>query len=566
MSNRIHVGENAYLDLDVLLRTRLLVQASSGGGKSWLLRRLTEQLFGKVQVIVIDPEGEFATLRERFGYVLAAVKGGDTPVTLRPKSPELLATRLLELRSPAVCDLYELPARNRERHDRHAWVRRFLEALIDAPKSLWHPLVVVVDEAHVFVPEKGHGESEASDAMIALATRGRKRGFAPIFATQRLGKLSKDAAAELQNVMIGPTFIDVDRKRAAETLGIEGRDLRTFYDELRMLKPGRFWALGRAIATERTLVTVGPVTTTHPEAGSAKHSAEPPPPPSKVRELLPKLADLPAEAESKVRTESDLRARIAELERELAKKPAPAPAAVKEKRVEVPVVSEAKLERLAGEISKLKERVDAAHATITEWNTLAKTKVAKFVSETGPRVITGAHPATVTTRLRQAPAPARRTGNGADMGLGKMPCALLTALAQHPDGLTRQQVLIFAGYRASGDISTTFATFNESGWIHSAGGRMTITDAGLAALGDFEPLPMGEALRTRILTDARPMERAILSVLFDVYPNAISRGDLLERAGYKPSGDISTFLAKMNTMGYVVTGRGELRASENLFG
>ncbi len=57
----------AHLDLDALLRGRLLIQANSGKGKSWLLRRIAEELFGKVQVIIIDPEGEFATLREKFG-------------------------------------------------------------------------------------------------------------------------------------------------------------------------------------------------------------------------------------------------------------------------------------------------------------------------------------------------------------------------------------------------------------------------------------------------------------------------------------------------------------------
>lgn len=31
------------INLDILLRTRLLVQASSGAGKSWLLRRLARQ-------------------------------------------------------------------------------------------------------------------------------------------------------------------------------------------------------------------------------------------------------------------------------------------------------------------------------------------------------------------------------------------------------------------------------------------------------------------------------------------------------------------------------------------
>jgi hypothetical protein len=47
---------NAQLDVDALLRTRMLVQANSGKGKSWLLRRIAEQLFGSVPVIIIDPE------------------------------------------------------------------------------------------------------------------------------------------------------------------------------------------------------------------------------------------------------------------------------------------------------------------------------------------------------------------------------------------------------------------------------------------------------------------------------------------------------------------------------
>ncbi len=93
---------------------------------------------------------------------------------------------------------------------------------MEAPKRLWHPVVVVVDEAHKFAPEKD--ESEASDAMIALTTDGRKRQFCAVCATQRLGKLSKDAAAELLNVMIGGTVLDIDRKRAAEALGVYGKD------------------------------------------------------------------------------------------------------------------------------------------------------------------------------------------------------------------------------------------------------------------------------------------------------------------------------------------------------
>lgn len=131
-------GESVHLDIDMLLRTRLLVQANSGGGKSWLLRRFAEQAFGKVPVILLDPEGEFASLREHFGYVLVG-KGGETPADTR--SAELVAHRLLELNASAVCDLYEMNP-----FDRHVWVQRFLGGLIEAPKKLWHPAVVIVEQ------------------------------------------------------------------------------------------------------------------------------------------------------------------------------------------------------------------------------------------------------------------------------------------------------------------------------------------------------------------------------------------------------------------------------------
>src|SRR5574341_1125900 len=109
-----------YLDLPILLRTRLLIQANSGGGKSYALRRILEQAFGKVQCIVIDPAGEFSTLREKYDFILI---GEHCEAQVDIRSAGLLATRLLELRAPAIIDLYSLkPA------ERHIWVQRYFEA------------------------------------------------------------------------------------------------------------------------------------------------------------------------------------------------------------------------------------------------------------------------------------------------------------------------------------------------------------------------------------------------------------------------------------------------------
>lgn len=129
-------------DVAAFLRSRLLCCASSGGGKSWTLRRLLEQTHRIVQQIVIDLEDEFYTLREKHDYVLGR-PDGDFAVTVQ--SAELLARTLLETKVSAIISLAELPL-----HERPIFVKKFLNALVNAPRSLWHSVLVVVDEAHLF--------------------------------------------------------------------------------------------------------------------------------------------------------------------------------------------------------------------------------------------------------------------------------------------------------------------------------------------------------------------------------------------------------------------------------
>lgn len=286
------IGHGVSCDLERLVSSRLLIQANSGGGKSWALRRFLEQTHGRIQQIVIDPEGEFASLREKFDYILAAKQGGDTAAD--PRTAKLLAERLLELGVSAVVDIYELNPDERIR-----FVKIFVQALVDAPKALWHPVLVVIDEAHIYAPEKESAES--AGAVKALCSRGRKRGFCAVLATQRLSKLAKDAAAECSNKLIGRTVLDVDIKRAGEELGFDKADRL----ELRNLGDGEFFAFGPAIGRDVMKVKVGPVQTSHPKAGSQLASVVPPPT-AKVKALLPKLSDLPAEAEAREKSLADL--------------------------------------------------------------------------------------------------------------------------------------------------------------------------------------------------------------------------------------------------------------------
>src|SRR5712671_4357915 len=116
---QIIAGEKLELDLPTLVDTRLLIQANSGGGKSWLLRLIAER--AGIQTIVLDPEGEFASLREKLDMVL--VGGDKAELPAEPRSAALLARRLMEFKVSAVIDLYELklPARRE-------FIRLFLDS------------------------------------------------------------------------------------------------------------------------------------------------------------------------------------------------------------------------------------------------------------------------------------------------------------------------------------------------------------------------------------------------------------------------------------------------------
>lgn len=530
------------LDLDILLRTRLLIQANSGGGKSWLLRRIAEQGFGKVQIIIIDPEGEFATLREKYDYVLVG-KGGETPADVR--SAALVAHKLLELHASAVCDLYEMKA-----GQRHLWVQIFLEALIDAPKSLWHPALVIVDEAHTFCPEKGAGESEAADAMIGLATRGRKRGFCAIFATQRLGKLRKDAAAELTNVLIGQTFIDVDRKRAAEALGIPRGDERGFFDEMKIVEPGNFWALGRAISKERILAQIGVVNTTHPEPGSSKRSFDPPPPPAKIKSLLPKLSELPKEAEQKARTEAELRTEITTLRRQLSARPSVAVPEVKVERVEVPVFGSKDLERLENVAKNLGDQ-GAQLATISrDLFAIAKMK------------LTAARPP--TSAVNRSPArsvpnqPRPGTVEASDAGqLNGPEQRIVNAIAWFGSigqSEPKQAAVAFlAGYSyGGGAFNNPRGSLRSKGLItYLSDERITLTEAGqAAAAAPGQPLTRDE-MQQHVLSILPGPEQRILKQLIEAYPGPVEKEELASRAGYKPGGAFNNPLGRLRTLGLI---------------
>lgn len=516
------------LDVLRLVDTRLLIQANSGGGKSWLFRRIAEQTAGQVQTVILDPEGEFVTLREKHDFLIAG-PGGEVPAD--PRSAGLLCRRLVELQTSAVVDLFELKL-----PERREFVKRFLETLLDLPKNLWHPVLVMIDEAHLFAPERSAGESVATEAVIGLMSQGRKRGFCGMLATQRLSKLHKDAEAEANNVFIGRTWLDIDQKRAGNLLGMAEAERKN----LRDLDAGDFYCFGPALKCNGvSLLHVGPVQTTHPKPGE-RHKLTPPRPSDAVKKIAAELKDLPKQADEEAKNLAEAKKQIGELKRQLKATTKPVDEKELQRKVELAkqiyvaeknqwYADKRQLERQLSQVGKTLQQIAAlAGGTKIEAQNNCpvspETPAAKQVAKEPVKK-------SVDYARKYAPPPEPKLEGGSDE-LGPAARKILLAFYWLRDETpTPSKVSFYSGY--SMDSSTwdrSLGTLRKglvNGW--------KISPAGIAEVEAWEEVPQkprGPELREWLRKRLKPAPNKLLDALVDAWPNRLSSDELAEAAEY----------------------------------
>lgn len=590
-------GKAVRMDLPTLIETRLFDLASSGGGKSYALRVLVEKTAEHVQWILIDPEGEFASLREKFDFLLVG-KDGEVPVDAR--SAKLLARKIMETRASVIVDLYGLAELG------VTWVAHFLPELMSLPKTLWSPVIVAIDEAHKYAREtvKG-GEHDAAyvarKAVINLSDSGRKQSRGCVIATQRLSKLAADARAELRNNLIGLTVQDLDRDRAGDILGIPKKQ----NELLRELHAGEFYAFGPAFVSHRGVfkMKVDAATTRHPKPGEGKLLAVPKASEA-VKDLLGQMGDVPAQAQAEGDALTNAQRQVLELTRKLSERERELKARPVEMKQAAPVKETVYVDRpvLNGEVKMFLEGVTvlketlaplkelpALFAPVTKAMDLILVKVeqvqraqvsltpqgtpvrSEFVRPVSP------NNAQYTTRPTVSPAPKsvyenfrkRETAlpsdvtNATEGEIGKGERIILTAAAQYQSGVTREQLTILTGYKRS-SRDTYLQRLTARGFVAARGSMLSATAEGFAALGDFEPLPTGSALQDYWLNRLSGGEKEILRVALESYPDALERSALDEATGYKRSSR-DTYIQRLQARRLVTAERGTIRASDELF-
>ncbi len=227
------------VDAQELVTGRTCVIAQSGAGKSWGIAVLCEQLLqARVGFCLIDTEGEYSSLRDRFPLLWIG-SSDDCDVDIGQANLRELMQNAICSRTAVIFDVSEVNMQER--------VSYLAEVLYDLASELKQPFLLIVEEADKFIPQSG----ESIKKIEEISRRGRKRGLGLLVATQRPSLVTKNVLSQCNSQILGKLSIENDLK--AVSLFFPSRKEA---GELADLEPGEFFVMGK-LSGEMTKMRFG---------------------------------------------------------------------------------------------------------------------------------------------------------------------------------------------------------------------------------------------------------------------------------------------------------------------
>lgn len=549
-------------------------------GKSYTARRIVEQLvLAGQQVIIIDPKGDWWGVRSAAdgkgpGLSSITILGGEHgDVPLSVDAGEAVARIAVEEQVSLLLDLSEL-----RKHEVATFMVAFLETLyrLKAREAYRTPVMVVVDEGDAIAPQKPQpNEARMLGAAEDLVRRGGQRGIGTMFITQRSAVLNKNVLTQVQVLIALRTIAPQDLAAMDEWINVHGEpgQRKTLMTSLPSLPVGDAWVWSPGWPDGDGIferVHVDPIETF--DSGATPKPGEKRVEPRLITPVdLDRIRGLMAGAGAT--TESDepkvLRARIAELERQLVEESEPQ---VREVPVPIPVDWPALGREIEADMAfafgvfeeRLRETLDRARSKASTAELPGLPPAPRPMPER-PGVPPAPRPGPPLPRRVHLDLTHRDTKPGKSSKLGAGERTILTAITQHPDGVTREQLTVLTGYKRS-SRDTFLQRLHAAGLVERQDdGRIAATRAGVKELGPgFRPLPTGRALLEHWLERLPEGERRVLDVVAKAHPRAVERAAIDERTGYKRSSR-DTFLQRLGARRLVVSeGRGAVRMSPEL--
>jgi len=248
IGNVVETQKPFNINIASVVTGRTFIASITRFGKSWTARKIVEECFGHAGIIILDPEGEYSSLREKFPFLII---GKDVPLQL--ETAEFMAEKVLESKLSVIIDLSMVEDDELGKE----YVSRFLHRFFFLETTARQPYLVVVEEAEDFAGEKGIGTETCLRILINIVKKGGKRGIGALFVAHRPAWVSKGILSQCANKVLGKiesTDFDALKKYA--------RVPDEVIESLPKLKVGEFCFVGDWVS-QPTFVSIGKVLTTH---------------------------------------------------------------------------------------------------------------------------------------------------------------------------------------------------------------------------------------------------------------------------------------------------------------
>lgn len=579
MKKTINVSDDLQLPIDAVTQTFAFL-AKRGAGKTYAAGKVAEEMHDAgAQIIVLDPIGKWYALRlgadgKSKGLDIPVLGGLHGDVPLDAGAGALVANLLVERGTSAVLDVSMMRKGERKR-----FAAEFGEAFYEAKKRAISPVHLFIEEAQTFVPQRVQpDEARMLGAFEDIVKLGRNFGIGCTLISQRPQAINKEALSQTECLVVLQMQGSHERKAVKEWIVEQGLDVANLIDTLPGLKKGEAWVWSPAWLGKTVRVQVGKKRTfdgsSTPKVG-AKVEARPLAP-IDLEQLRTAMAEVQARAQAD--DPKALKKRIAELEKQLAAKPAASPPT--ERVIEKPVITDAQVR----ELREALQRFEAAQSALND--TAGVLREATQPIRNAVTVATFApKPLTLGSRIEDLradmealnrPAPERvvraeqsRADTGTSAGLAKGEKAMLEALAlHHPTPLTRDDLGVLSGYSANSGTFSNYIGKLRSLQLVTPGSPVQLTPEGVTATAGL----VADAPKTNQEVIAlwqgklAKGERVMLDVLLKAHPNTVTRDELGERSGYSAnSGTFSNYIGRLRSLSLVDNVGREIRAGAVLF-
>lgn len=578
----IRISPNLTLPLDVVTET-FGVLGRKGSGKSNTAAVLVEELLAAYQqVLVIDPTDSWWGLKssrdgKSAGFAVSVLGGWHGDLPLSREDGKGIADFLVDTGASLVVSL--------RKFEEDAPKRRFVTDLCNrlyyrkGGQSPPTPMMVVIDEASVLVPQtiraNDEGSSKCVGAVQQLVRQGRTSGIGVGLIDQRPATVNKDVLSQVGILIIHRIVSTHDRapiKAWVEQHDVDKRG-EEFLSSLASLRPGVGWIWSTVEPEIFTKVQVN-LRRTFDSGATPKPGQTLAPPKLAAKVDLHALQKQLASSLEKARADdpAELRKQIATLQREVASVKKEKPAAVVDEQSTQRAVTKAIAERdrhWRTEISKL----STAHEAMRRASRAVVKSVEALHAAAEQDKLFAEPPA-----LPALPAPAAsKRGSLAPPSIAQRPARSHVEADASVEGLSAprtKMLLVLANFAALGQPvlkSHVLAVMSgqspaSSGWDKNVGalrraglveypsaGLVTLTTEGERAISNHARPPMSlDELHDSWVNVLNNPQGRMIRELTQVYPQSMTRAELGERTGQSTSSSgWDKNIGRLRTLGVV---------------